>query len=131
MYSLEGITDEIDLAKVEAHLLVCNVCQDKLLAADRAYTATMQAALSRLDLVPVAIHAVHETDEGSVYLWVSEFHDDCCVARIQGCQVDSGQVLDSFVEAVRQNNIRFQTLFSEHVCSGECVRHENETLRQL
>jgi hypothetical protein len=120
-YSLEAVTGERELAKIEEHLLVCEVCQDRLVTADQAYSAVMHAALADVDLVPVRMHAVHKTAEGSVYLWVSEADAGCCIARIQGCEVDSGHVVESVVDGIRHNNMTFGELFPEHICSAECA----------
>ena len=119
-YGLEAISDEREVATIEEHLLVCEVCQDRLIAADHANTSIMRAALARLDLVPVEICAVHETIEGIVYLWVSEGAENCWIARIKGCEVDSGHIADSHLDAVRQNNMTFRSMFPEHVCSARC-----------
>jgi hypothetical protein len=85
----------------------------------------MPAALTDFDVVGVHIHAVHETIEGSMYLWVSEPDEGYCIARIQGRQVDCGHVVASTAEGVRQNNMRFLALFPEHICSTKCRRHDN------
>ena len=68
-------------------------------------------ALVRLDVIPVEICAVHETIEGIVYLWVGEGAENCWIARIKGCEVDSGHIADSHLDAVRQK----QYDLSKHV----------------
>jgi hypothetical protein len=105
--------EEIELANLNEQLFVGD-----------AYTTARRAMLERLDIVPIDIHAVHETSEGSVYLWVSEGDENCWIARIQGCESDSGYIATSRGEAIRQNGRRFRGLFPEHTCSGACVRHE-------
>ena len=124
LYSLESITEERELAAIEEHLLVCEVCQDRVIAADHANTSAMRAALARFEILPIHIYAVHETIEGNVYLWVSEGDENCWIARIQGCDVDSGHIADSRLDAVGQNEIRFRSMFPEHVCSARCTRDE-------
>jgi hypothetical protein len=123
-YSLEDIIEESEVAAIEEHLLICHACQNRLTAADLAYTATLRAALTRFDLIPVHIHAVHQTSEGSVYLWTSDAGEGCCIARIQGCEVDCGHVVESVLDAIRQNNTRFRALLPEHICSSKCRGNE-------
>jgi hypothetical protein len=120
LYGLEAIPDEREAASIEEHLLVCEGCQDRLIAADHANTSLMRAALARFAIVPVEICAVHETAEGIVYLWVSEGAENCWIARIKGCEVDSGHIADSHLEAVRLNNMTFRSMFPEHICSARC-----------
>jgi len=120
LYSLEAIPDESVVTTIEEHLLVCEVCQDRLIAADHANSSIMRAALARLDIVPVEVCAVHETIEGLIYLWVSEGAENCWIARIKGCEVDGGHIADSHLDAVRQNNMTFRSMFTEHVCTARC-----------
>jgi hypothetical protein len=120
LYGLEAIPDGREVATIEEHLLVCEDCQDRLIAPDHANTSIMRAALARFAILPVEICAVHETIEGIVYLWVSEGAENCWIARIKGCQVDSGHIVDSRLDAVRQNSMTFRSMFPEHVCSARC-----------
>ena len=120
LYSLEAIPDESVVTTIEEHLLVCEVCQDRLIAADHANSSIMRAALARLDIVPVEVCAVHETIEGLIYLWVSEGAENCWITRIKGCEVDGGHIADSHLDAVRQNNMTFRSMFPEHVCTARC-----------
>ena len=123
LYSLEAITEEREVATIEEHLLVCEVCQERLIAADHVNTSIMRAALARFDIVAIEIQAVHETIDGNVYLWVSEGDENCWIARIQGCEVDSGHIADSYMDAVRQSDLTFRSMFPEHVCSARCTHH--------
>ena len=80
----------------------------------------MRAVLARFAILPVEICAVHETIEGTVYLWVSEGAENSWLARMIGCEVDSGHIADSHRDAVRLNNMTFRSMFPEHVCSARC-----------
>ena len=121
-YSLKEVTEETEVATIEEHLLVCDACQSHLIAADAAYTAIVRAALAPFDLIPVHIHAAHQTSEGSVYLWISERDGGCCIAKIQGCEIDCGHVVDSLVKGIRHNEMRFRALFPEHIFESNLRR---------
>ena len=111
--------DEIELAAIEEHLLVCHACQDRLTDTD-VYTKSIRAALASFHVEAVEMQAVHVTSEGNIYLWVTEDAQGFWTARIRGCKVDSGKVLTSCFYAFKHNASAFRTLFSEHACSTEC-----------
>jgi hypothetical protein len=118
-YSLGHLTDEVAVASIEEHLLVCTACQDRL-EVDDTYNATMRAALVRIALTPVEVLAVHDTSEGPVYLWVQLREDGRWTSRITGTQMDGGAAQTSRRNAIDYNEVSFRALYPEHECSDSC-----------
>jgi anti-sigma factor RsiW len=118
-YARGKLNNETQVARVEEHLLVCRACQDRA-AAEESYIAAIRSALPQFALVPVEIHAVHKTNEGSVYLWISESADDCWTVRVQGCKVNCGSAATSRQAAMQETEVMFYQMFADHSCSEEC-----------
>ena len=110
LYSLNAIDEEKQLAKLKEH--------------PHTYKAMMRAVLARFDIVQIDIHAVHETNEGNIYLCVSEGDENCWTARMYGSELDRWHIANSRREAIRQNDMTFRSLFPEHACSVQCRRQK-------
>jgi len=111
--------DRSELAAIEEHLFVCHGCQDRLTDAD-VYTKSVRMSLASFHVEAVEMQAMHVTDEGVSYLWATQSEQGLWTARLNGCNIDSGQVFTSCSEAFEHTALTFRTLFPEHVCSADC-----------
>jgi hypothetical protein len=101
--------------------MTCGELSERTPVAPRETYVLPRAAREPYPFPPTQTHAVHETAEGSIYLWVGECEGNCWVARIEGCGISRVHIVDSRVEGSRHNNRTFATLFPEHRCGPECV----------
>jgi hypothetical protein len=118
-YSLGRVTDNIELAFIEEHLLLCHTCQDRLIDTD-VYIKTICAAFSTFHIEAVSMQAVHASSEGSIYLWAIESEQGLWMARISGCESAGEYVFTSCSDAFDHNASAFCKLFPQHMCSTGC-----------
>ena len=108
-YSL-GLSSDVDLVKVEEHLLICEQCRGEF-------------ALKKPAAVPDAgkwLRSVHITEDGAIFGSMHSRADGKWVARHWGRQLDGCRLFDSADEANAYLLESFWQMFSEHLCSGQC-----------
>jgi hypothetical protein len=107
--------------QVRHNPLICDELSERTPLAQRETYVLPRGAREPFPFPPTQTHAVHETSEGPIYLWVAECEGNCWVARIEGCGISRVHIVDSRLEGSRHNNQTFSTLFPEHRCCPECV----------
>jgi hypothetical protein len=108
-------TSEAETAYVEEHLILCEVCRQRFVAAE-VYATSLQGALRAF---VTELIASHEGDERPVNLFVRSAGDRW-IGRISGPRVDGGMSFQSRAEAAEYCVRAFREMFPEHQCGPGC-----------
>jgi hypothetical protein len=134
-------------ATLEAHLLMCESCQEELSSA-KAYVAAIRAVLREqladtskhqplsagllagLDDHDATLIAMHGTDDGPILLYVCPSTTGApWLARVVGGTVDAGASAESRSAAVHGCERVFHQLYREHICAGRCLTNDAANIR--
>jgi hypothetical protein len=100
-YSL-GKLDSKTLEASECHLLICNLCRERI-----------------VDIEP--FNSVHYTADGLFYSRVTVLRDGSLWAHHWGCQIDGGRHHRHLTNARKYLRDSFVQMFPEHRCVEGCV----------
>jgi hypothetical protein len=116
LYAL-GRLSEFEATAIQEHLLICTAChthyQEILEFSSVMKTAVMQMVTELI--------ATHETEEGTIHLYVRPSTLDRWVATIRGKSVSGGATADTRRDAVIKCIATFKQMFPEHVCTAACT----------
>lgn len=115
-YSLARL-DRADQARVEEHLLICEICRQKLQGVDE-FVRAVQAAARGLTQEPLDF--THHTEDGPVRLLVEESAEGGWVARLSGHDLGATWRFQTVGEANEYLLEAFAAMFPRHRCTERC-----------
>jgi hypothetical protein len=99
-HSLQKLGPEA-LEAVECHLLLCAACRDRLVGIE-------------------PFNTVHSTQNGLLYLRITQLRDGSFASRYWGCQIDGGSRHDDLAAACKYLLDSFVKTFPGHECGEGC-----------
>ena len=106
---------EPTLARVEEHLLVCELCRRRVEDADR-FIADLRRATGALEPSDV----VHATVDGPIRLQTRKQKDGTWCAELFGAEIESVGTFATQEDAALYVARVFAEMFPEHDCNADC-----------
>jgi anti-sigma factor RsiW len=103
-------------ARIEAHLLVCADCQERLAELD-AFVGAVREAFGALG---DSVGWTHATSDGPVQLQATRSRSRQWIARFQGRELEGGRTFTSLREAWDFLCRSFAEMYPEHRCTPRC-----------
>ncbi len=103
------------LARVEEHLLVCELCRRRVEDIDR-FIADLRRATS----APEPSDVIHATLDGPIRLQTRKQKDGTWCAELCGAEIESVGTFATQAEAGAYVTRIFAEMFPEHVCNAGC-----------
>jgi hypothetical protein len=122
-----GRSLDVDIERIQTHLLICDRCQMELAQSDH-YIRAVKCGAALLEATR-QFRSVHFTEDGLIFGASHERADGKWVARHWGKQLQGMRVCDSVEEANAYLRESFQQMFPEHVCSERCIEESVKAAR--